>query len=395
MPTMSTRANVSSYEKSREDRIKANLERLQSLGITDLSLKLKSQIRPGPGPVKRPYCRRVHNSPDPDSSPLQLPFSTRRSSRLKNATPVTYYEEDEVKKGKGSREVALWIGRGERPEIYTEEHEQLLGNTERIWELFVDGYGKDGKRIYDPVNGKTCHQCRQKTLGYHTQCSQCQLVTGQLCGDCLYMRYGEHVLEALENPDWTCPVCRDICNCSICRTRKGWLPTGNAYRRVCKDGYKSVAHFLIQTKKQSETSEDDETDDAPSQASAKRSLSFKESKASSEEDDLNLEITDGVQDGDGDDDDTNKNADSARKSLSFLTYEENQTSVTDIQALGDLKPLDVNEMDPATPVIIDVDAEYEENQGTRSKRKMIEVSEVKPNPDSIGGRLRQRRKSQA
>lgn len=79
---------------------------------------------------------------------------------MKNATPVTYLEEDEVKKGKASKDVVLWLGEGERPEIYTEEHENLLGNTERSWELFVDGYGKDSKRIYDPVNGKTCHQCR-------------------------------------------------------------------------------------------------------------------------------------------------------------------------------------------------------------------------------------------
>lgn len=30
---------------------------------------------------------------------------------------------------------------------------------------------------------------RQKTLGHRTQCSQCHpSVTGQFCGDCLYMR---------------------------------------------------------------------------------------------------------------------------------------------------------------------------------------------------------------
>lgn len=44
--------------------------------------------------------------------------------------------------------------------MYTEEHEELLGSTERSWELFVDGCGKDGKRIYDSFQGKTCHQCR-------------------------------------------------------------------------------------------------------------------------------------------------------------------------------------------------------------------------------------------
>ncbi|CAL9228237.1 unnamed protein product [Arabidopsis halleri] len=405
--------NVSIYEKCREDRIKENLQRMQNLGIFDLSLKLKSDIRP----AKRRYCNSNPN-PGPDT-PLQLSVSTRRSSRLKqeppvtrrssrlkNATPVSYAEEPERKKGKAAKEdIVLWVGEGARPEIYTEEHEKLLGNTERTWELFVHGYDKDGKRIYDPVRGKTCHQCRQKTLGYHTQCSQCNpSVRGQFCGDCLYMRYGEHVLEALENPDWICPVCRDICNCSLCRKDKGWLPTGPAYRKILKLGYKSVAHYLIQTNKQSETSEDGETEgDANSQASAKRSLSFKEAKESSEEDHLLL-LTDGIQDNhideNLDDDGTNKNPDSARKSLSFFSSGDNQTSVTDGNVLGDVKPLDVNEMDP--PVIIDLEAQCceterransanKENRETRSKRKMS----PEPNPNSIGGRLRQRRKIQA
>jgi hypothetical protein len=30
---------------------------------------------------------------------------------------------------------------------------------------------------------------RQKTLGYRTRCSECNMVQGQFCGDCLYMRY--------------------------------------------------------------------------------------------------------------------------------------------------------------------------------------------------------------
>lgn len=40
-------------------------------------------------------------------------------------------------------------------------------------ELFVDGTDETGKRVYDKVNGMTCHQCRQKTLGKHTSCSCC------------------------------------------------------------------------------------------------------------------------------------------------------------------------------------------------------------------------------
>lgn len=73
---------------------------------------------------------------------------------------MTYFEGAEEKKGKACKEEIAWVGEGERPEIYTDEHEKLLGNTERAWELFVDGYDKDGKRIYDPVTGKSCHQCR-------------------------------------------------------------------------------------------------------------------------------------------------------------------------------------------------------------------------------------------
>ncbi|XP_010446717.1 PREDICTED: cell division cycle-associated protein 7-like [Camelina sativa] len=407
MPTLRTRAkpsipttnpnptvgggnqNVSSiYEKCREDRIKENLQRMKSLGIVDLSLKLKSDTRP----VKRRYGCKSPRDTDTPPPPLQLSASTRRSSRLKNAAPVTYAEEPEKKRGKRSKdEIVMWVGEGVRPEIYTDEHEKLLGNTERIWELFVDGYDKDGKRIYDPVRGKTCHQCRQKTLGYHTKCSECiPSVRGQFCGDCLYMRYGEHVLEALENVNWICPVCRGICNCSFCRTRKGWLPTGAAYRKILKLGYKSVAHYLIQTNKQSETSEDDETDAAEdNQASAKRSLSFKEAKSSAEEDHLLLTITDGIQDVDNDEDGINKNPDSARKSLGFLSSGDNQTSVNDVQVLVGVKALDVNEMDPGTPVI-DIEAQCKGNRENISKRKLA----VEPNPNSIGGRLRQRRKSQ-
>ncbi|XP_019445758.1 PREDICTED: cell division cycle-associated 7-like protein [Lupinus angustifolius] len=61
------------------------------------------------------------------------------------------------------------------------------------------------------------------------------------------MRYGENVMEANGNPKWTCPVCREICNCSRCRRANGWMPTGNIYRKVLKMGFKSVAHYLIQT----------------------------------------------------------------------------------------------------------------------------------------------------
>ncbi|XP_048140089.1 uncharacterized protein LOC115740199 [Rhodamnia argentea] len=63
----------------------------------------------------------------------------------------------------------------------------------------------------------------------------------------MYIRYGEHVLEARQNSNWLCPVCRGICNCSLCRQAKGWPPTGPLYKKVSKLGFKSAAHYLIET----------------------------------------------------------------------------------------------------------------------------------------------------
>ena len=77
--------------------------------------------------------------------------------RLQNVPLVTYTEPKEDK-SKRSKDVVL--EEGAKPEFYTEEHEKLLGDTEMPWTFFVDGCRVDGTRIYDPINGKTCHQCR-------------------------------------------------------------------------------------------------------------------------------------------------------------------------------------------------------------------------------------------
>ena len=114
-------------------------------------------------------------------------------------------------------------------------------------ELFQDGYDEHGNRVYDKVHGLTCHQCRQKTIGLRTECSKCNSLVGNFCGDCLFMRYGENIEETLGRNDWVCPPCRDLCNCSFHRTRKGWAPTGTLYRRAIAEGFPSVAHYLVLT----------------------------------------------------------------------------------------------------------------------------------------------------
>ncbi|XP_078151519.1 uncharacterized protein LOC144546827 isoform X3 [Carex rostrata] len=221
------------YEKCREERIKSNMERMQQLGILNLSRNVNSAFKT-PNSSANPK-RQVLLPTDGSKKKVDLltpSLPSRRSSRLQKVAPVNYTEVHGKKSNDDLTEsdVAL-IEEGRKEELYTEEHEKLIGSCEAPWTLFVDGYGKDNKRIYDPVKGKTCHQCR----------------------------YGENVLEAIKNPDWMCPVCRGICNCSLCRLKKGWNPTGALYKKVVKLGYKSVAHYLIETRRKPANS-----DQAPS-----------------------------------------------------------------------------------------------------------------------------------
>ncbi|RDX92042.1 Cell division cycle-associated 7-like protein, partial [Mucuna pruriens] len=227
----------SCYEQARDQRIKENMERMHKLGLLDLSLKLKPQ-------KNNPLPKKKKTAPEPTHEPQ------RRSSRIMSQEPINYSERlPRDSSSKEKKEVEIFIPEGTNPEVYTEEQEKLLGDCETTWELYIDGYDVEGNRIYDPMKGETCHQCRQKTLGEHTLCNKCELLQGQFCGDCLYMRYGENVTEANRNTKWTCPPCRGICNCSRCRRRNGWMPTGNIYNKVSKLGFKSVAHYLIKTRR--------------------------------------------------------------------------------------------------------------------------------------------------
>ncbi|CAK9824810.1 Cell division cycle-associated protein 7 [Anthophora retusa] len=108
---------------------------------------------------------------------------------------------------------------------------------------------------YCKVNGTSCHQCRQKTLDTKTVCrsGECIGVRGKFCGPCLRGRYGESAIEALKNPNWSCPPCRGLCNCSICRTRNGLRPTGILAPTVQEEGYSSVMDYLRSTEMDDDT----------------------------------------------------------------------------------------------------------------------------------------------
>ncbi|KAL8151957.1 hypothetical protein V2J09_021765 [Rumex salicifolius] len=251
------------YEQLREQRIKENLERMQKLGIADLSLKLKSTI--SASSLKRVPRNFFSHRKTPLRSPLLVTEPPRRSSRLQNATPISYAMEVKLPKQerKRRREPLLLKLVGARPEIYTEEHEKLLGSTESTWKLFVDGYGADGRRIYDSVRGKSCHQCRQKTLGHRTECSKCQMVRGQFCGDYMVnMFWKQKKIQTGSAP----PVAGFVIVVCAGKQMDGLQP-------ISSMGYKSVAHYLIQTKRAPpETISEDKDQKTPH--SAKRSLAF-------------------------------------------------------------------------------------------------------------------------
>ncbi|XP_059178483.1 cell division cycle-associated 7-like protein isoform X2 [Physella acuta] len=106
---------------------------------------------------------------------------------------------------------------------------------------------------YDSIYGTTCHQCRQKTNDMKTICrsTNCAGVRGQFCGPCLRNRYGEDAKAALKDPDWICPPCRGICNCSFCRRKKGHSSTGILIHIAREKGYPDVNSYLHGCKKDS------------------------------------------------------------------------------------------------------------------------------------------------
>ncbi|KAL2081596.1 hypothetical protein ACEWY4_023449 [Coilia grayii] len=113
------------------------------------------------------------------------------------------------------------------------------------------------EKVYSSSMGSTCHQCRQKTTDTKTNCRnpECVGVRGQFCGPCLRNRYGEEVRTALLDPEWQCPPCRGICNCSFCRAREGRCATGVLVYLAKYHGYDNVHAYLKSLRKELEEEE--------------------------------------------------------------------------------------------------------------------------------------------
>ncbi|XP_048200195.1 cell division cycle-associated protein 7 isoform X3 [Perognathus longimembris pacificus] len=143
--------------------------------------------------------------------------------------------------------------RSRRPGSMTLPH--IIRPVEEITEEMLENICTNSReKIYSRSLGSTCHQCRQKTIDTKTNCRNpdCWGVRGQFCGPCLRNRYGENVQEALLDPNWHCPPCRGICNCSFCRQRDGRCATGVLVYLAKYHGFGNVHAYLKSLKQEFE-----------------------------------------------------------------------------------------------------------------------------------------------
>lgn len=158
----------------------------------------------------------------------------RRVPRVVDIRALMEVDEEKVfvggKKKKGSRRSKYYVKSVD--EITEEELDNIAYRS------------KD--KIWDKEYGSSCHQCRQKTLDTKSVCRSgiCSGVKGQFCGPCLKNRYGEDVRDALLDPTWSCPICRGMCNCSLCRKKEGRCATGILVQLARYNGHDNVHEYL-------------------------------------------------------------------------------------------------------------------------------------------------------
>ena len=154
----------------------------------------------------------------------------------------------------------LRSAQGEHAEYYTMSHYDRLYGSEAPWRRESRGSKVWCKDVHGPgcAECTSCHFCRQKTTDRKTTC-QCGFWKrapeggrgrGVWCGWCLEMRMGENLDEAVNDAEWRCPVCRDICNCSganCLRAKRNLFPTQQLTNEALTYGWQSVAHYLITT----------------------------------------------------------------------------------------------------------------------------------------------------
>ncbi|KAB0376721.1 hypothetical protein FD755_011165 [Muntiacus reevesi] len=217
-----------------------------------------------PGPSSRPKTARRRTFPgvacrrNPERRARPLTRSRSRVLGSLRALPTEEEEEEEdrymlVRKRKP---MVCYMNedhmlRSRRPGPMTLPH--VVRPVDEITEE-LENICNNSREIYNRSLGSTCHQCCQKTLDTKTNCRnpECWGVRGQFCGPCLRNRYGEEVRDALLDPNWHCPPCRGICNCSFCRQRDGRCATGVLVYLAKYHGFGNVHAYLKSLKQEFE-----------------------------------------------------------------------------------------------------------------------------------------------
>jgi len=203
----------SEYEKQRRERIQQNNEFLKKLG---LSSSLLAEFAPEP---KSKRILKKKTSPDTNVRRSVRSYKTRQKTQDSEEFSETFWDK------------------------HLEVSEKILHS--RVY--------NSGRKIYDSISGVTCHQCRQKTIDEKSRCVNENFVATapkhHFCRYCLLNRYGENLDDVLLDPNWVCPFCKGICNCSFCRIAKGRVPTGILSPFVRKQGFSSVSEYLLAKKK--------------------------------------------------------------------------------------------------------------------------------------------------
>ncbi|KAL2091452.1 hypothetical protein ACEWY4_013715 [Coilia grayii] len=241
-------SEASNFLEKRALNIKANKAMLAQL-MADLQKMPEGLLKAKPSRKKDPRSRAPRSSKAEPESPRRNPERTsrRRTRSMGGATTQDDTEEhlelsleEELTKVRGApRPRGTPRPKQSKPHIIrlveeiTEDDLELVANNMT-------------EKIYNSVTGSTCHQCRQKTVDTKTCCrsEDCRGIQGQFCGPCLRNRYGEDVRTALLDPEWKCPPCRGICNCSFCRQRDGRCPTGILFPLAQYHGFSDVHSYL-------------------------------------------------------------------------------------------------------------------------------------------------------
>ncbi|XP_076005830.1 cell division cycle-associated 7-like protein isoform X2 [Genypterus blacodes] len=144
-------------------------------------------------------------------------------------------------------------GREKKRKSPSRRSQYVVRSVDEITKEDLDNIADRSKdKIWDKENGSSCHQCRQKTLDTKTVCRSgfCGGGKGQFCGPCLKNRYGEEVRDVLLDPTWSCPICRGMCNCSLCRKKEGRCATGILVGLARYNGHDNVHKYLESIQKE-------------------------------------------------------------------------------------------------------------------------------------------------